>query len=55
MQSDKYLHIIEVLSDIIIEDKKELKKLKRKIERIEQYIDFYTDDQISDEDYKEVI
>lgn len=51
----KYLTIIEVLSDIIIEDKKELKKLKQKIERIEQYIDFYTDSDISENDYKEVI
>ena len=48
----KYLTIIEVLSDIIIEDKKELKKLKQKIERIEQYIEFYTD---GESDYKEVV
>ena len=51
----KYLTIIEVLSDIIIEDKKELKKLKQKIERIEQYIEFYTDNEISEGDYKEVV
>ncbi len=51
----KYLTIIEVLSDIIIEDKKELKKLKQKIERIEQYIEFYTDEHVSENDYKDVI
>lgn len=51
----KYLTIIEVLSDIIVEDKKELKKLKRKIELIEQYIEFYTDDHVSEDDYKEVV
>ena len=39
----KYLTIIEILSDIIIEDKKELKKLKEKIENIEKYIEFYND------------
>lgn len=55
MESEKYLQIIEVLSDVIIEDKKQLKNLKRKIERIEQYIEFYTDEHITEEDYKSVI
>ena len=55
MESEKYLQIIDILKDIIIDDKKQLKKLQQKIERIEQYIEFYTDDHISEEDYKNII
>ena len=55
MKSENYLQIIEVLTDVIIEDKKQLKNLKRKIERIEQYIEFYTDDHISEEDYRKKV
>ena len=41
MSSEKYLQIIEILSDVIVEDKKELKRLKDKIESIEQHINYY--------------
>ena len=39
MSSEKYLQIIEILTDVIIEDKKQLKKLREKIELVEQYIE----------------
>lgn len=55
MESEKYLQIIDILSDVIIEDKRELKKLKQKIERIEQYIEFYTDDHITEEEYRKKV
>ena len=39
MSSEKYLQIIEILTDVIIEDKKQLKNLEQKIEEIEQFIE----------------
>lgn len=55
MESEKYLQIIDILGDVIIEDKRELKKLKQKIEHLEQYIEFYTDDHITEEDYRKKV
>ena len=45
---DKYKHEISY-KDI------EIEHLKKKIERIESYIDFYTEDTITQEDYKNEI
>lgn len=55
MEFEKYLQIINELSGVIIEDKQELKKLKQKIEYLEQYIEFYTDDHITEEDYRKKV
>lgn len=38
MESEKYTEIIDMLMNVIIDDQKELQKLKQKIERIERFI-----------------
>lgn len=34
----KYIELIDMLTNVIIDDQKEIQKLKQKIERIERYI-----------------
>lgn len=34
----KYIELIDMLTNVIIDDQKEIHKLKQKIERIERYI-----------------
>lgn len=59
--NDKYLKVIESIGELLLEkDKKiriseyEIKALKKKIERIEQYISYYeqSTDDLTEEDYK---
>ena len=38
MESEKYLLICNMLMNVIVDDQKEIKKLKEKIERIEKFI-----------------
>lgn len=38
MDSKQYIELIDMLTNVIIDDQKELQKLKQKIERIERYI-----------------
>lgn len=38
MDSKQYIEIIDMLTNVIIDDQKEIQKLKQKIERIERYI-----------------
>lgn len=38
MESEKYLQVIDMLMNVIVDDQKELKKLKQKIEHIEALI-----------------
>ena len=60
--SENILTIIDELGVIISKYKDDIKykdieieHLRKKIESIESYIDFYTDNKITDQDYKEVI
>ena len=38
MDSKQYVELIDMLTNVIIDDQKEIQKLKQKIERIERYI-----------------
>lgn len=38
MDHKQYIELIDMLTNVIIDDQKELQKLKQKIERIERYI-----------------
>ena len=62
MKADNILAAIEKLGEIIIHNNNNIsyleyenKNLREKIEKLEQYIDFYTEQDITDNDYKEVI
>ena len=62
MKADNILAVIEKLGEIIIHNKNDIsyleyenKKLKAQVEKIEQYINYYTEADISDIDYKDAI
>lgn len=62
MKADNILAVIEKLGEIIIHNRNDIsyleyenKKLKAQVEKIEQYISYYTEADISDIDYKDAI
>lgn len=62
MKADNIVAVIEKLGEIIIHNKNDIsyleyenKKLKEQVEKVEQYINYYTEHNITDEEYKEVI
>lgn len=59
---EKHIKVIECLGELLLnKDEKikfnqyEIDALKKKIERIEQYIEFYQQENITEEDYKEAL
>lgn len=62
MKAENIIAVIEKLGEIIIHNKNDIsyleyenKKLKDKIEKVEQYIEYYTEQSINDGDYKDAI
>lgn len=62
MKSNNYMAVIEALGEMIMNKdfvianyEDEIKALKHKIESIEQHIDFYLENEVTESDYKSVI
>lgn len=62
MKSKNILEVIDKLGEIIIHSnndisflKYENKKLKEQLEKVDQYISYYTEQSITDDDYKKAI
>lgn len=62
MENKNIITVIEELGEIISKYKNdikfkdyEIKSLRKKIETIEDYISFYSDNEVSNEEYKEII
>lgn len=62
MKNENILEVIDTLGEMIVNYKTtiavneyEIKKLKQKLEAVEQYIEFYTEQNLSELDYKETI
>lgn len=62
MENNNIITVIEELGEIISKYKNDIKfkdyeieSLRKKIETIEDYISFYSDNEVSDEEYKELI
>lgn len=60
MKAENILAVIEELGTIIINYKTEIavnkyekEKLKKQLESVEQYLDYYSDNEITESDYKE--
>lgn len=62
MENKNIITVIEELGEIISKYKNdikfkdyEIKSLRKKIETIEDYISFYSDNEVSNEEYKEIV
>ena len=61
-KEEKYMRVIEAIGELLFKkdnqiqlNEFEIKSLKKKIETIEQYINFYAEDNVTEEDYKKTI